>query len=147
MKRIFIFITSLIAIHSLTAQTGLTGDLTIRVEAFQPGQGELVVALFNSRESFEKQEGPVYFRKTPVLSSGEHMDIVFSDILPGSYAVAIYQDLNKNGRIDKNMLGVPTEPYGFSGEGNHRWRPPGFGAARFDKGAGAVVQRIRMVSW
>lgn len=147
MKNILIIITSLIALHSLTAQTGVTGDLTIRVEAFRPGQGDLVVALFNSRESFEKQEEPVYFKKTPALPSGEYMDIIFSGMLPGSYAVAIYQDLNKNGRIDKNMLGVPTEPYGFSGEGNHRWRPPGFGAARFEKGSGSVLQRIRLVSW
>ncbi len=33
---------------------------------------------------------------------------------PGDYAVAVYQDLNDNKKIDKNILGIPTEPFAFS---------------------------------
>ncbi|MBM3418733.1 MAG: DUF2141 domain-containing protein, partial [Bacteroidetes bacterium] len=29
-------------------------------------------------------------------------------------AVAVYQDLDRNGRLDKSAFGFPTEPYGFS---------------------------------
>jgi ABC-type glutathione transport system ATPase component len=39
---------------------------------------------------------------------------VFKDLAPGTYAVSAYQDLNGNQRLDANMVGMPTEPYGFS---------------------------------
>jgi uncharacterized protein (DUF2141 family) len=32
----------------------------------------------------------------------------------GEYAVSIYHDLNRNDKLDKNIFGAPTEPYGFS---------------------------------
>ncbi len=32
----------------------------------------------------------------------------------GKYAIAAYQDMNKNNLLDYNLLGVPIEPFGFS---------------------------------
>ena len=44
----------------------------------------------------------------------------------GDYAVAIIQDLNENEKLDKNFLGIPKEPYGFSG----KWKS---GGSSYDK--------------
>ena len=44
----------------------------------------------------------------------------------GNYAVAIIQDLDENGELNKNFLGIPKEPYGFSG----KWKS---GGSSFDK--------------
>jgi hypothetical protein len=40
--------------------------------------------------------------------------VVFSNVQPGRYAAIAFHDENGNGKPDKNFLGVPTEPYGFS---------------------------------
>ena len=32
---------------------------------------------------------------------------------PGTYALAVIQDENSNGKLDTNLLGIPTEGYGF----------------------------------
>lgn len=44
----------------------------------------------------------------------------------GDYVFAAFQDLNGNGELDRNMLGVPTEPYGFSKAAPSKWRMPSF---------------------
>ena len=31
-----------------------------------------------------------------------------------AYAIAVFHDINDNGILDKNALGIPLEPYGFS---------------------------------
>src|SRR5690606_17095923 len=41
----------------------------------------------------------------------------FADLPAGDYAVAMYHDRNGNGKLDSNLVGIPTEPYGFSGGG------------------------------
>ena len=55
------------------------------------------------------------------------LSYTFKDIPFGIYAVAIYHDINSNGKLDRNSLGIPTEGYAFS---NNRFgifgRPPGF---------------------
>lgn len=32
----------------------------------------------------------------------------------GSYGVIAFHDINGNEKLDTNMIGIPTEPYGFS---------------------------------
>lgn len=44
----------------------------------------------------------------------------------GAYAVAVFQDMNGNNRLDKNTLGIPTEPYAFSRNPVVKWSAPTF---------------------
>ena len=57
------------------------------------------------------------------------------DLPPGRYAIAVFQDLNGNGKLDQSFFGVPKEPYGFSrdAEGSGL-TPPGFEAAAVSLG-------------
>lgn len=47
----------------------------------------------------------------------------------GTYAVAVYQDMNGNNRLDKNALGIPSEPYAFSNNPTVKWNKPSFSDA------------------
>ena len=49
----------------------------------------------------------------------------------GIYALAIYQDENKNGKIDKNFLGIPTEHYAFSNDYKPTIKAPAFKDCKF----------------
>ncbi len=41
-------------------------------------------------------------------------------------AIAAHHDRNDNGKLDKNALGIPTEPYGFSNNPRGMFGPPSF---------------------
>jgi len=45
---------------------------------------------------------------------------------PGDYAVVVTQDVNDNGKLDTNFIGLPTEPYAFSNNVHPTLRPPHF---------------------
>lgn len=55
----------------------------------------------------------------------------FSDIPPGTYAIAVIHDENMNGELDTNWFGVPTEGYGFSNATIDEFGAPAFSAANF----------------
>ena len=55
----------------------------------------------------------------------------FEDIPPGNYAMAVVHDENMNGKLDTNLLGIPTEGYGFSNDPKGFIGPPSFSAASF----------------
>ena len=63
------------------------------------------------------------------------------DELPaGRYAVAVYVDKNANGKLDRGMFGIPSEPYGFS-NGGGSFGPPSYDDAAFDfSDSGATIQ-------
>ena len=61
------------------------------------------------------------FDKTPatkmqVAVTGETMQLDVCGLAGASAAFTLYQDLNRNGKLDTNPFGFPTEPWGASGK-------------------------------
>jgi uncharacterized protein (DUF2141 family) len=52
--------------------------------------------------------------------------VVLTNLDPGQYTIILFHDENGNGKLDKNALGVPTEPYGFSNNVREFLGPPNF---------------------
>ena len=101
-------------------------DLTVQVSDVKAGQGTIMVAVYTA-------DG---FLKKPVKGSGAAADtagntIVFKDLPEGDYALAVYHDANSNGKMDSNMMGIPTEDYAFSNNAVGKFGPPKFDAAKF----------------
>ncbi|KAA9325104.1 DUF2141 domain-containing protein [Hymenobacter busanensis] len=50
---------------------------------------------------------------------------------PGNWAIAVTQDLNENDLVDRNMLGIPTEPFALSNNVKPRFKIPTFEECMF----------------
>jgi uncharacterized protein (DUF2141 family) len=56
---------------------------------------------------------------------------VFKGIPKGVYGISAFHDENVNGKLDTNILGMPTEDYCASREARGTLGPPSFSDARF----------------
>lgn len=112
-----------IAATGLFCLSATAHELGIKVEGFTSTEGYLYVALHKDAETWMTDKQPLQGQK--LLVSGKTMQLVFKDLPDGDYGVTLYQDKNDNGKIDKNVLGIPTEPYGFSKNGGS-FGPPAF---------------------
>lgn len=56
---------------------------------------------------------------------------MFKDIPYGDYPIKLYHDENGNKKLDKNFVGIPREPYGFSNNARGTLSAPEFAKARF----------------
>ena len=106
------------------ASTGLAqaADLTIDVAGLKNAHGTVMVAVFDRADHFLTQ--PV--RTAAVAAQPGQVQLRISDLAPGDYAVSLYHDENGNGKLDKNPVGMPTEPYGFSNDAAGSFGPPSF---------------------
>ncbi|MFY0684658.1 MAG: DUF2141 domain-containing protein [Balneola sp.] len=90
-------------------------------------EGDIRIAVFNSEEKYTKD--PVYAIVLPVDSTTmvwEKPKMPF-----GEYAIAVYHDKNRNGKIDTNLLGIPKEDYGFSNDARGRFGPASWKDSKF----------------
>jgi uncharacterized protein (DUF2141 family) len=99
--------------------------LSVRVDNVRPDQGEVRVAMF--AEGAWLSETPVAALRT----SGSAASVTLRLAAPsaGRYGLAAYQDLNGDGELSRNMIGLPTEPYAFSNNAPLRFGPPAFSDA------------------
>lgn len=104
-----------------------SASISVVVNNITEVKGKIEICLFNSAETFM---GKCLQRKYIAVTRNS-MEITFDDILPGTYAVTIYQDINENEELDTNFIGMPKEPYGFSNNPSTTFGPPSFKKASF----------------
>jgi uncharacterized protein (DUF2141 family) len=63
-------------------------------------------------------------------SAGEVV-VRIPNVPSGVWAAQAFHDENRNGVIDKNLFGIPTEGLGFSNDAKIMFGPPDFAAAAF----------------
>ena len=68
----------------------------------------------------------------------------FTGVKPGRYAVVLLHDENNNGKMDKKLLFMPKEGYGFSRDAPVHMGPPKFDEAAFDVGSDAISLTLKM---
>lgn len=108
------------------------GDLRVEVRGLEAKTGTVNIALFNSAETFVKM---TRLAGQLVPANADAAIAVFPNLAPGDYAVSVFHDVNSNGQLDKNVLGRPTEPFGFSRDASGFMGPPTFDAAKIAVGA------------
>jgi len=105
--------------------------LVVKVSGLKPGAGLLQVMVWKDAGGFPTDFDRSVARKgVPV--TGARLEVSFAGLAQGVYAVAVYQDLNGNGRLDRSVLGWPTEPTGASNGATGSFGPPKFRDAAFE---------------
>ena len=95
---------------SISAQPPCT--LLIHVTGLRNQKGYAGAAIFASPDGWpEKQDKAVAHDGWPF--SGSAATLTFK-LAPGKYGVVVLHDENKNEKLDRNFLGVPTEGFGFA---------------------------------
>jgi len=118
-----------------------TQPLTVVVSSLVSTTSTVKLYFYNTREGFLKS-GKWAFSKA-VKPDGKKQFSLPVELPKGEWAVAITQDINNNGKIDKNFLGIPTEPYAFSNNFRPTVAAPDFNDCKFTvDGPGKVVSIV-----
>jgi len=105
-------------------------DLTVRVTNIQNTKGKISFALFRKQDSFPIKGKQ--FKGVSIETTKSKTTYTFRNLEKDAYAVAVYHDENNNGVLDKNLVGTPTEAYGFSGNARGTFSAPSFEEAKID---------------
>jgi uncharacterized protein (DUF2141 family) len=106
------------------------GDLQVVVKGLRSAEGQLVLSLFSSAESFPDGIGPTVQKRSVVLAETS-AEILFQNLPYGIYAISVLHDTNQNGKMEKTWMGHPKEGFGFSGRPEYKFGPPRFSEASF----------------
>ena len=139
--------------YRLFAAAGLAGllttqapaaDLSIEVHGIRSGDGRVQLAVHGpgSRDTFPSGDGAVAQHGQPAQAGAVHF--VVGDLSPGRYALAAYHDENDNGELDTNLIGIPSEGYGFGNDASATFGPPDFEAAAVTVGDVSAVTALTL---
>lgn len=102
------------------------GDLTVEVSGIASAKGDVLVAVFDQKGQWLRRAK----LSQKVVAAAGKVSVVFENLPEGEYALSAVHDLNTNGQLDSNAIGIPNEPYGFSNDAAGRFGPPSFDDAK-----------------
>lgn len=106
------------------------GNLNITVDGLKSKKGRVCISLFASNRGFPGDSRRAVQAKCIKVQSSSVV-ASFSNLKPGSYAVAAMHDANSDGALNSNVLGIPIEGFGFSRNPQIISGPPKFGDTSF----------------
>jgi uncharacterized protein (DUF2141 family) len=120
---------------SATATAGQT--VTVNVSTFRNTRGVLGCRLYAGPTGFPLQA--TFKAQQAVAIPGATARCTFTGVEPGTYAVVVLHDENRNQKVDKNFLGIPTEGYGVSNNKTHATSAPRWDDSKFQVTQGRDV--------
>ncbi len=133
----------LAAMMALCACCAEAGDLQLEITGCRPGSS-VQVALYDSARGFGSEHAEGASRRTSLVAHGDRLRVDFAGLPSGRYAVSAFDDVNGNGRLDRNFAGFPVEPYGFSHDARRVFLAPDFEKAAFELRDDVVFETIHL---
>ncbi|SHN63965.1 DUF2141 domain-containing protein [Erythrobacter sanguineus] len=131
------------AAATLGAAPALAGEVVITVTDLRSTKGVVRACMTTREDIFPKCIKDPGSHRT-VVPAGDKIEIRFTGVKPGNYAIALLHDENDNGKADRAMGMMPKEGYGFSRDAPVRMAPPKFRDAVFAQDEGTNRLTIRM---
>lgn len=124
----------LILLALLSFRQPVAGDLVINLENIKTSEGMIWLALYDSEEDLFVKDKSI-LKGVKLEETGDltgTLTIKMDQIMFGTYALAIYHDIDNDGKLDQNLLGIPTEPYAFARKPKSKWRAPRYDELTFN---------------
>jgi uncharacterized protein (DUF2141 family) len=105
------------------AKAELKSTLTIEIAGLKTQKGDVCFKLFSRSFGFPDTDQNAVMRrcvKLPEKPTEAPLKLTLKDISSGSYAIAVFHDVNGDRKLNRNTKGIPTEGYGFSNNPNTR---------------------------
>lgn len=105
-------------------------NLTVSVKNVKSTDGKVSVAVYDNAAGFLKFDK--VFKAASAPAEKGQTKVTIKDLPKGTYALAVFHDVNDNDKLDTNMLGIPKEPLGFSKGKLKTFGPPSYEECSFE---------------
>ncbi len=118
------------------------GDLKLSMHGSGINGKNLYVAVHSSAQDFPAKDDKAI--KSVVVAQTDSTELVITNIPTGEYAIAVFADMNGNGVLDSNFIGIPKEPVGISRDAKRKFGSPKFADAAFKIGDSVTALSIEL---
>lgn len=120
------------------------GIVQLEITGLADQQGTIHIALYDAKSSW-LGDAAVLTREVEIAAARDGEVVRVEVLLPlGEYAACVFLDRNQNGKLDRNLFGIPQEPLAVSNNAAPGFGAPSYADAAFVLGLEPLLQRIIM---
>lgn len=113
------------ALALLVSAPALAADVEITIRNVRSADGRIMVALYADEAAYTAQRQTM---GSMLPAKAGEVRAVFVGVPEGRYGIAVFHDIDSDEKLGTNLLGYPTEPFGFGNDAEVRFSRPAFSA-------------------
>jgi len=117
--------------------------LHLTIENLGSTTAPVLIGLYGADNEFLNDKDTL--RKYKFVPDGDVLKASITDLQYGTYAMALFQDMDNDGKIERNFIGIPKDPYGFSNNARPAFKAPSFEDCCFDYSENENTVEISMI--
>ncbi len=137
-----IMVATLLLIALLAQAPAAAAEIQLVVEDVRSEQGVLRLELLRIGDG---SEDGVTTAQIMVPAVVPRVRVTLHDLGTGRYAARVHHDVDDDGAMATNLVGMPTEPWGVSNDARGRFGPPRMTDMAVDVGDEGGVLRMTLV--
>jgi uncharacterized protein (DUF2141 family) len=141
-----IWLTALLVLASAgLAHAASPAVCTLRIHAtgFRNQKGAAGAALFKTPDGWPEREDKAFAHDGFPITGNQAL--LSFKVPPGKYAVVVLHDENENHKLDRNLLGIPKEGFGFANNPHVYLTAPAFQAAVVKVGCPVTDINVKLI--
>lgn len=147
MKRMLSHGFWIIAVACLSMASALAdgaATVTVKIDGFKGTEGVALVALYDSSDTWLKVPKATQVVRAKI--TGSALTVELKGVKPGTYAVGVIHDENRNNELDMRWLPYPKpkEGSGASNNPDPKAGPPKWENAKFEVGENGATLQITL---
>ena len=117
-------------------------EVTVEVRNVDRDEGTMVLTIYESKKTWLKRG----MMQEKLAVDGNETVTFTLELPPGEYAFHAYQDLDENGKMKANFIGIPKEPTAVSNDAKGKFGPPKYKDAKVTVGEEPVAVPMNLVA-
>ena len=117
-------------------------ELRLEISGLASEQGNVYYSIYDSEDTWLGEERVAGAAVDIAAAMEGEIVVATVQLPPGEYAVSIFYDVNANGELDTNFIGIPKEPVALSNNAKAKFGPPKYKDALFALPVEGTVQSI-----
>ncbi|WP_157532813.1 DUF2141 domain-containing protein [Moritella dasanensis] len=103
-------------------------DVHIDITGVNGGVGQIIVSVWDSEDNYLNR---VFMTKVALVNdlNNDKIRVTLTEPLPEKCVINVFHDINMNGELDTNWIGIPNEPVGITNNVKGRFGPPEYADA------------------
>ena len=112
-KKIMRIILLLFILFTASISNGQnTFSIVVSISNIQVNDSKVFIGLYDNELNFKTKTNAI--DSLIFIPKEKNAEVSFNKISPGIYAIAVFQDINSNGKLDTKGFNLPDEPVGIS---------------------------------
>lgn len=129
MNRFSLFQAALLSLGLCSSGASSAEQLVFEIGGVKSSEGKIYIQLFKGEQAYQAEK-PISASIIPAAIGS--VTVRFDGLESGEYSLRYFHDENGDGELATNLLGMPTEGYGFSNGAKPNFGPVKYKAIKFE---------------